>query len=130
MNLSSPSDWSLRYVQSFTSESIRALDIPIPAFQTPELNDRFLRIRVTNSTAKANWTYAGKAKQVVNAGGVETLYDRKLLELNNFVLWDLQQFDTYKLRVTFPRYFSQATISIFGYTGSISDPNQPFVLTF
>ena len=130
MNLSNPSDWNLRYLQSFASASIRALDFPIPPFQTSQFSDRFIRIRVTSSTAKSSWRYAGKASQIIDAGGLETVSDRRSLELNDFILWDLQQFDSYKLRISLPRYFSQATISIFGYTGSISDPNQPFVLTF
>ena len=128
MDLSNPSQWVLRYLQSFTSESIRALDLPIPTFETSEFGDRFIRVRVTNSFAKTNWVYAGKAKQVVNAGGVPTITNSKSLELNNFVLWDLQGFDSYKLRISFPRYFTQATISIFGYIGPIPDLNQTFIL--
>ncbi|ELS32792.1 MULTISPECIES: hypothetical protein [Pseudanabaena] len=119
MDLSNPSNWSLRYVQSFTSDYIRGLGLPIPVFDTDTLSDRLLRVRVTSSTAKDTWTYAGRATQVIDAGGVDTDLDSLYMKLNVSLLWQLQDFGSYRLRVAFPKYFTQATISIFGYTGSL-----------
>lgn len=118
MDISNPANWTLRYLQSFSSSYIRGLGLPIPEFDTPiALSDRYLRIRVTSSTAKVNWVYAGKVVQIINAGGVDTDCDRLHLKLNDSLLWQLDDFGAYKLRVTFPKYFTQATITIFGYSG-------------
>jgi hypothetical protein len=117
MDLSNPSLWVIRYVQSFTGDAVLGLDVPIPVFDTPDLSDRFLRVKVTSSTAKSNWVYGGSAKQIISAGGVEAVNKRIGLELNQVLLVDLPGFSVYKLRVKLPRYFTQATISIFGYTG-------------
>lgn len=118
MDLSNPSYWVIRYVQSFTGDAVRGLDIPIPIFDTPDLSDRFIRIKVSSSTAKPNWTFAGTARQVISAGGVDSITKQIRLELDDFFVIDLPEFTTYRLRVRFPRYFKQATISIFGYIGT------------
>lgn len=117
MDLSNPSQWGLRCVQSFASEYIRGLGLPIGVFDTSDLSDRYLRVRVTSSTAKPNWVSAGRATQIINAGGVETDSSHLFLRLNDSLLWHLPEFDSYKLRVTLPKYFTQATISIFGFVG-------------
>lgn len=119
MDLSNPDLWVIRYIQSFTGDAVRGLDIPIPVFDTPGLGDRFIRVRVTSSTARANWSFAGTAKQIISAGGVESVNQRFRFELNDSLLCDLPDFNLYKLRIKFPRYFTQATISIFGYVGSL-----------
>jgi hypothetical protein len=115
--LADPSEWSLRYVQSFTSESILALNMPIPTFDTGDLSDSLLRLRVTSSKASDTWYRAGRIRQIINAGGVDTEVLSKSLRLGDSLLWQLQSLGSYRLRVTFPHYFTQATISIFGYTG-------------
>ena len=117
MDLSNPSNWQLRYLQSFASSYVVALSIPIPTFDTPDLSDRILRVRVTSSNAKPSWSRAGKALQIINAGSVETEAGYLALRLNDSLLWQLQDFGSCKLRVTFPKYLTQATISIYGYTG-------------
>ena len=128
MDLSNPSQWVLRYVQNFSSEYIRGLGLPISPFDTGELSDLILRVKVTSTTAKTNWVYAGKATQVIDAGNVETDADELYLKLDKPLLWIPKEFISYKLRVRLPKYFTQATISIFGYTGATVDPNQPFIL--
>jgi len=117
MDLSNPNDWILRQVQSFTGDAIRGLDLPIPSFETAQLGDRYLRIRVTSTTAKTNWVYAGKATQIVDAGNVDTDADELYLKLGKPLLWIPKEFGSYKLRVRFPKYFTQATMSVFGFIG-------------
>jgi hypothetical protein len=77
-----------------------------------------LRIRVTSSTAKPNWRKAGKASQIINAGSVDTEVNNLALRLNDSLLWQLQDFGDYKLQVAFPKYLTQATVSIYGYNGA------------
>lgn len=119
MVLADPSKWALRYIQSFTSESVLALKLPIPTFTTSDLSDAILRIRVTSVTASDTWYRAGRIGQIIDAGGVDAEVDSKSLRLNDSLLWQLQDFGGYKLRVRLPHYFTQATISIFGYVGSL-----------
>lgn len=120
MSFSDTSLWSLRYLQSFTSANIGLYFPPIPAFDTPILTDANLRILITNSTASENWTYAGRVSQLVDAGGVNSVVSNLSLRLNEPKVWQLSpDFSQYFLRFFLPRYFKQATISIFGFTGSL-----------
>jgi hypothetical protein len=119
MDLSNSSLWRLVYVNNFTSEYIRALSIPIGEFETDPISRRITRIRVTNSRAGDNWTYAGHCRQIINAGGVSSSVKKQSLDLNidNVIIWE--DFSSYKLRIKFPRYFTQATITIYEYIGVI-----------
>jgi hypothetical protein len=120
MSFDDPSLWSLRYLQSFTSANIGAFYPPIAPFDTPPLTDANLRVLITNSTANDNWTYAGRASQFVDAGSVNSSLSNLTLRLNEPRVWQLPpQFSPYFLRFFLPRYFKQATISIFGFTGSL-----------
>lgn len=104
-------------MQSFSSANIGLFYPAIPPFDTPLLSDRVIRVRITSNQAQDNWTFAGSAKQVVNAGGVDSVKAIKSFELNDSILWELVNTQSYRLRVKLPRYFKQATVSIFGYTG-------------
>lgn len=129
MSFDDPSLWSLRYLQSFTSANIGAFYPPIPSFDTPNLTDVNLRILITNSMASQNWTFAGRVSQFVNAGGVNSSVSNLSLKLDEPKIWQLApEFSQYSLRFFLPRYFKQATVSIFGYTGTIADPSSPFLL--
>lgn len=115
-----PNLWSLRYLQSFNSANIGLLFPPIAPFLTQEFSDRYLRIRVTSSEAKSNWTYAGFVSAIVNAGGVDASVQSLSLRLDESKIFEIDpEFTNYKIKVSFPRYFKQATISIFGYTGNL-----------
>lgn len=129
MSFDDPSLWPLRYLQSFSSANIGLYFPPIPAFDTPILTDANLRILITNSQASTNWTFAGRVSQFVDAGGVNSAVSNISLRLNEPKVWQLgTEFPQYSLRFFLPRYFKQATISIFGFTGTIADPSAPFVL--
>jgi hypothetical protein len=120
MSFNDPSQWSLRYLQSFSSANIGLFYPAIPPFDTPILTEENLRVLITSSTANANWTYAGRISQLVDAGGVNSVVSSLSLRLNEPKIWQLPtEFSQYSLRLFLPRYFKQATISIFGYTGSL-----------
>jgi hypothetical protein len=120
MSFNDPSLWALRYLQSFSSANIGLQFPPIPPFDTPNLNDANLRILITNSMASENWTYAGRVSQLVDAGGVNSVTETLSLRLNEPKIWQLPvEFSQYSLRFFLPRYFKQATVSIFGFTGSL-----------
>jgi len=120
MSFDDPSLWTLRYLQSFTSANTGLYYPPIPSFDTPNLTDANLRILITNSMANGNWTYAGRASQFVDAGSVNSSLSSLALRLNEPKVWQLSpDFSQYFLRFFLPRYFKQATISIFGFTGSL-----------
>jgi hypothetical protein len=120
MSFDDPSLWSLRYLQSFNSANIGLFYTAIPPFDTPILTDANLRLLITSSTANANWTYAGRVSQLVDAGGVNSVTETLSLRLNEPKIWQLPaEFSQYSLRLFLPRYFKQATVSIFGFTGSL-----------
>jgi hypothetical protein len=120
MSFDDPSLWSLRYLQSFSSVNIGLYYPAIPPFDTPILTDTNLRILITNSEASENWTYAGRIHQLVNAGGVNSVVSAISLGLNEPRIWQLPpEFSQYSLRLFLPRYFKQATVSIFGFIGTL-----------
>jgi len=120
MSFDDPSLWTLRYLQSFASANIGLFYPAIPAFDTPTLSDRNLRVLITSSEAKDTWTYAGRASQFVNAGGVNSVVVSQTFRLNEPKYLQLSaDFPLYFLRFNLPRYFRQATVSIFGFTGEL-----------
>jgi hypothetical protein len=107
-------------LQSFSSANIGLQFPPIPDFDTPVLTEANLRILITNSMASENWTFAGRVSQFVNAGGVNSSITNLSLKLDEPKIWQLApEFSQYTLRFFLPRYFKQATVSIFGFTGSL-----------
>jgi hypothetical protein len=106
-------------VQSFASANIGLFYPSIPEFDTPILSDLNLRVLITSSEVRQNWTYAGRASQFVNLGGVNTSVFRETFRIAEPNYLKLSpQFPQYFLRFKLPVYFKQATISIFGYTGT------------
>jgi hypothetical protein len=120
MSFDDPSLWSLRYLQNFNSANIGSFYPPIPPFTTPVLTDKIIRVRMTSTQAQSNWVRAGKVSQIVNTGGVDTVTESIYLRLDESQLWRLPtDLDSYFLKITVPKYFRQATFSIFGFTGSL-----------
>lgn len=120
MSFNDPSLWSLRYLQSFASANIGLFYPAIPAFDTPALTDLNLRVLITSPNANPNWTYAGRVSQLVDAGGVNSVVKLQTFRLSEPKILEIDpQFSQYFLRFQLPRYFKQATVSIFGYTGGL-----------
>ena len=119
MDLSNPSLWQLAYLQSFNSEYFGALQLPIATFDTPQISQTVIRLKITSTEAKPSWSRAGNVSQIVNAGNVQSAIKNYGLYLNQDRVLILEPFSPYILRFGLPKWFTQATISIFGFTGSL-----------
>lgn len=134
MSFDDPSLWTLRYLQSFTSANTGLYYPPIPSFDTLSISKRITRIKVSSSTAKDTWVWAGYFSQMVDAGGVISAVRNQRVKLkeDNVIVWDA--FTPYFLRVRFHRHITQATVSIYDYAldpETLSTINGSFpVLTF
>ena len=119
MDLSNPSLWQLAYLQSFTAEYFDFLQLPIATFDTPQISQTVIRLKITSTEAKPSWSRAGNVSQIVNAGNVQSAIKNYGLYLNQDRVLILEPFSPYILRFGLPKWFTQATISIFGFTGSL-----------
>jgi len=119
MNLSDPSLWSLIYLQSFNSEYFGALQLPIAIFDTPSFDLTMIRLKISSNNSRPSWSWGGNVYQVINAGNVQSVIEKYSLDLGDDRVLILEPFSPYVLRFELPRWLPQATISIFGYTGSL-----------
>lgn len=116
MDLSNPNNWQLVYLQNFTGEFFGILQLPIASFDTQPISQNVIRIKVSSLNTRPNWTFGGSISQVINAGGVNSSIANFSLVLGQDRVIFLEQFSPYFLRFSLPNYFTQATISIFGFT--------------
>ena len=117
MDLGNPSLWQLVYLQSFTAEYFDFLQLPIATFDTPSLTPSVIMLKITSAESKPTWNKAGNVAQIINAGNVQSSIKNHALYLNQDRVLILEPFSPYVLRFGLPKWFSQATISIFGFTG-------------
>ncbi|WP_055077664.1 hypothetical protein [Pseudanabaena sp. 'Roaring Creek'] len=117
--ISDPSQWQLLFLQNFSGEYFGVSQMPIPKFDTPIFSNSLVRVKITSSNALATWVRAGRVSQVVDAGGVGSVFATHFMTLDEYKIIDCSKFASYSLRVSLPKYFKQATISIFGYAGAL-----------
>ncbi|MDX2255568.1 MAG: hypothetical protein NW214_08645 [Pseudanabaenaceae cyanobacterium bins.39] len=119
MDFSNPDKWQLVYLQSFSGQYFGLLQLPIATFDTPEISQQVIRLKVSSTESRPNWVFAGNVSQIVPAGGVASAVQSFSLTLNQdrVIFWE--PFTPYVLRFQLPKYFTQATISIFGFTGAL-----------
>lgn len=128
MSFDDPSLWSLRYLQSFASGNIGLYYPSIPTFDTSSIERRITRIKISSSTAKDTWVWAGYFSQMIEAGGVISSVRNQRIKLteDSVIVWE--PFTPYFLRVQLHKHITQATISIYDYA---LDPDGSFpILTF
>ena len=118
MDLSNPSLWQLVYLQSFTAEFFDFLQLPIATFDTLSFEQRVIRLKVTSSQFTSSRKWAGNFSQIINVGNVQSEIKDYSLYLNQDRVFFLEPFPPFALRFRLAKRLSQATISIFGYTGS------------
>jgi len=116
MNFSNPDKWQLVYLQNFTGQFFGLLQLPIATFDTPQISQTTIRVKVSSSEIKPNWTSGGNLAQIVNAGGVPSSIRNHSLTLNQDRVLILEPVTPYFLRFALPKWFTQATVSIFGFT--------------
>ena len=116
MDFSNPSQWQLVYLQNFTAEYFGLLQLPIATFDTPQITLTTIRLKVSSSEVSPSWRSAGNVSQIVDAGGVPSAIRNHSIQLNQGRLLILEPVSPYFLRFALPKWFTQATVSIFGFT--------------
>lgn len=116
MDFSNPNAWQLVYLQNFTAEYFGLLQLPIATFDTPAINLTTIRLKVSSSEVSPNWRSAGNVSQIVDAGGVPSSIRNHSLTLNQDRVLILEPVTPYFLRFALPKWFTQATVTIFGFS--------------
>lgn len=128
MSFTDPSLWQLLYLQSFAGDYFGTLQLPIPTFDTPLVSQSIVRVKVTTNPSRPSWESAGHLRQIVNTGNVQACVLKVALDLTEDRMLFLEPISPCILRFSLVKWLPQATISIFGYTGSTADPSSPFLL--
>lgn len=129
LQLNPGSNWHLFYTQSFESIPIGPKTYkPIKESVLPvQIDFRVFVAYTTSSTAKLNWRLAGYLTPEVETGAafVDLQLRQIALRLRSPQLIVLPSFSTsYKLRLRIPYWVEDLTLSLFQYTGPISDSVQ------
>lgn len=123
LELENPAHWVPRDFQSFTA----APETPIPDWlSTQNFNSNILGVFVDNSAAKETWHFAGWLSQHIflpfgPGSGGSTTNDRRLWLRRKQLLIFPAIASVYRIGVRFPKWFTQASITIWEYQGPQSD---------
>jgi hypothetical protein len=115
MDFSNPNQWQLVYLQNFTSDYFGLLQLPIATFDTPQITQTTIRVKVGSAEAKPSWNSGGNLYQIVDAGGVPSSIRNHSLTLNQDRVLILEPVSPYFLRFALPKWFTQATVTVFGF---------------
>ncbi|MCC3473310.1 MAG: hypothetical protein JGK38_23935 [Microcoleus sp. PH2017_15_JOR_U_A] len=117
LNLESSENWEQRLAQSFVTTPENLLPEYAPNF---EFNSNIIAVLVDNSEALDTWYSAGWISQRINlpfgstAASSVNATRLRLREKQLLIFPKLTA--TYKISVRFPRWFTQASITIWEYT--------------
>ncbi|MEG4484848.1 hypothetical protein [Microcoleus sp. D2_18a_B4] len=102
----------------------------IPNYIPPyEFEKHILAIHVSNSEAKESWNFAGWVSQKIRLGvgpnqAAEPVANRKLWLRRTQLLIFQPLATTYTLEIGFPRWFKQASLTIWEYWGPQADSTE------
>lgn len=119
LDLENPANWLLKDSQFFIAIPNDHLPEYTPAF---DFNSNIVAVLVYNSEALATWHSAGWISQEINlpfGSSAASNASNKRLRLGNKQLLIFSKLvSTYKISVRFPPWFTQASITIWEYTGA------------
>ena len=119
MDLSNPSDWTLRYQNTIS-------DSNLPNFLVPfSFNAQIIALHIYTSGDKPTWYTAGYVNQLVSTNLVSSTtvwsaFSQRTL-LGGSILFLPNNFASYQLQFSFPYWFPDAYLSVWEYTGSVDD---------
>ena len=115
MDLSNPSNWSLNYQQTISGSNL-------PDFLVPfSFNAQILAVHIYTSGDKPTWHTAGWMNQLVetnlvSSSSVWSAFSQRTLLGGNIVFLP-NNFSSYQLQFSFPRWFPDAYLTIWSYLG-------------
>lgn len=123
LDLENSANWQPREAQSF----VTAPETPIPNWlSTQNFNSNIIGVLVDNSAAKPTWHFAGWLSQHIflpfGPGSDDSATnDRRLWLRRKQLLIFPAIAPVYRISVRFPRWFTQASITIWEYQGPQGD---------
>jgi len=134
LQLGNTANWQLLFSSSyeaivFTTDEGAYVAAPIPDIEVPVILDKFiLAVRITTSVPpKSDWNFAGKVKQklftgITIDGQDATRVKTQPLFLNQLNLVMFEKISaSYSISIKVPKWFTNAVVSIWQYTGVDSD---------
>jgi hypothetical protein len=110
--------WQIRDSQFFTTSS----ELLLPEYLSVDLTSNIIGVLVANGEALDTWNWAGWSCQHIQLpfgpGSSSTINWRKLWLRQKQLLIFPKLVTTYKLFVRFPKWFTQASITVWEYTGA------------
>lgn len=122
LDLENVENWQPRLAQFFASSPNNSLPEYAPNF---DFNSNIIAVLVDNSEALDSWYSAGWINQKINlpfGPTVASSVNNTRLRLRQKQLLIFPKLvPTYKISVRFPKWFTQASITVWEYTGPQSD---------
>ena len=110
--------WQIRDSQFFTTSS----ELLLPEYLSVDLTSNIIGVLVANGEALDTWNWAGWSCQHIQLpfgpSSSSTINWRKLWLRQKQLLIFPKLVTTYKLFVRFPEWFTQASITVWEYTGA------------
>ena len=122
LDLDNSANWTPKDAQFFTSSSENLLS----EYLSPDLNSNILGVLISNSEAKDTWNFAGYGCQQIQLpfgpNSSSTTNYRKLWLKNKQLLIFPELVSTYKLFIRFPKWFTQASVTVWEYRQQQNPP--------
>jgi|SRR6478672_6133027 len=118
LDLENSANWQPRLAQSFVASPDNSLPEYAPNF---DFNSNIIAVLVDNSEAPDTWYSAGWLSQRINLpfgpSAASNLNSTRLFLKQKQLLIFPKIVATYKISVRFPRWFTQASITVWEYAG-------------
>lgn len=117
LELENAANWTIKDSQFFTT----AAETLLPEYLSVDLTSNIIGVLVANSEALDTWNWAGWAYQQIQLpfgpGSSSATNYRKLWLRQKQLLIFPKLISTYKFAVKFPKWFTQASVTVWEYTG-------------
>lgn len=123
LELENPANWVPRDSQGFTA----TVDTPLPEYMSVvEFTSNVIGLLVDNAAAKETWNFAGWLERRINLpfgpSSTTSVIDYRKLWLRQKMLLRFPAIvPAYKIGIRFPRWFTQASVTVWEYQGSQGD---------
>ena len=118
LDLENPENWEPRLAQFFTTTPEILLAEYAPNF---DFTSNIIAVLVDNSEALPTWYTGGWISQIINLpfgpNATATINNKRLRLREKQLLISDKLTPTYKIKVRFPRWFIQASITLWEYVG-------------
>ncbi len=118
MDITDSSKWSLKYIQSFNTETFGAINTGISKFNTSPIvfENKLIKIKCTSSDVTSNQYVGSILQKLTLSNGEIVVAESRYIYLGSQVL-ELKDFTPYFVEVSARKALKQLTISMSEFTG-------------